>query len=374
MIDNQLKEKNKIFGLDLMRVMAILLVLSAHTLWIYHHYSNLLTKAVNFSGFIGVELFFVLSGFLIGKSLLKLFINPDYDYHSASIFLRRRWFRIMPNYLFVLILNISVFSFLGYQIEQPWKYFIFLQNFAHPMLPFFPESWSMSIKEIPYFILPFVFLVLAKFGKSANRNRLFLFTILTSIGLIVIAKFEYHLHINYHTLPQWNVSLRSVALYRMDSVLIGILASWIQYNYLESWIKSAKVAAVFGLMILAMLAILVGFVKLTIQDYPFFWNILFLPSISIAAALLLPAFSEWKSGPDKFRRPIQFLGAISYSVYLLHYSFILYLMKYFIDTDAFNLWELHAFTLAYLLVTFVLSYCLYTFFEKPLMKIRAQKI
>ncbi|HMI07297.1 MAG TPA: acyltransferase [Flavobacterium sp.] len=374
MIDNQLKEKNKIFGLDLMRVMAILLVLSAHTLWIYHNYSNLLTKAVNFSGFIGVELFFVLSGFLIGKSLFRLFINPDYNYHSASIFLRRRWFRIMPNYLFVLILNITVFSFLGYQIRQPWKYFVFLQNFAHPMLPFFPESWSMSIKEIPYFILPFVFLALAKFGKSANRNRLFLFTILTFIAFIVIAKFEYHLHINYHTLPQWNVSLRSVALYRMDSVLIGILASWIQYNYLEFWIKSAKVAAVFGLMILAMLAILVGFVKLTIQDYPFFWNILFLPSISIAAALLLPAFSEWKSGPDKFRNPIQFLGAISYSVYLLHYSFILYLMKYFIDTDTFNLWQLHVFTLAYLLITFVLSYCLYTFFEKPLMKIREQKI
>lgn len=374
MIDHPLKEKNKIFGLDLMRVLAILLVLAAHILWIYHDYSNLLTKAVNFSGFIGVELFFVLSGFLIGKSLFRLFINPDYNYQSASIFLRRRWFRIMPNYLFVLLLNIAVFSYLGYQIEDAWKYFFFLQNFSHPMLPFFPESWSMSIKEIPYFILPFVFLVWARFGNAANRNKQFLITLLICIGLILLAKVEYHLHNENHTLAKWNISLRSVALYRMDSVLIGILASWIQYNYLEFWKKSVKPALVFGLLILAMLAVFVGFIKLQIIDYPVFWNILFLPLISVAAASLLPFFSEWKQGPERLRKPIQFLGAISYSVYLLHYSFILYLMKYFIDTSAFDLWELHTFTIAYLAITFVLSTALYEYFEKPLMKIREQKM
>lgn len=374
MIGHPLQEKNKIFGLDLMRVLAILLVLAAHILWIYHNYSNLLTKAVNFSGFIGVELFFVLSGFLIGKSLLRLFLNPDYNYQSVSIFLRRRWFRIMPNYLFVLLLNITVFTFLGYQIEDAWKYFFFLQNFSHPMLPFFPESWSMSIKEIPYFILPFVFLVLAKVAKRVSRNQLFVIAILTCIVLVLLAKVEYHLHNENHTLPKWNISLRSVALYRMDSVLIGILASWLQYNYLEFWRKSVMAALIFGLLILGTLAVLVGFIKLPIVDYPIFWNLLFLPSISVASALLLPFFSQWKNGPERLRKPIQFLGAISYSVYLLHYSFILYLMKYFIDTSTFTLWQLHTFTVIYLAITFVGSTCLYEFFEKPLMKIREQKM
>ena len=373
MTDNQLKEKNKIFGLDLMRVLAILLVLSAHTLWIYQDYSNLLTKAINFSGFIGVELFFVLSGFLIGKSLFRLFINPDYNYKLASIFLRRRWFRIMPNYLFVLILNIGVFSYLGYRVTDAWKYFFFLQNFYHPMLPFFPESWSMSIKEIPYFVLPFVFLVLAKF-RHANRNKLFVMAILASIALILMAKIIYHLDTDNHTLAAWNVSLRSVALYRMDAVLIGILASWIQYNYLELWTKSIKWTLPLSQVILATLAILVGFVKLTIEDYPVFWNILFLPSISIATALMLPFFSEWKHGPEKLRKPIQFLGAISYSIYLLHYSFVLYLMKYFIDTTYMDIWQLHTFTFLYFALTFILSWSLYEFYEKPLMKIREEKL
>lgn len=372
MPDNQLKEKHKIFGLDLMRVLAILLVLSAHTLWIYHDYSNLLTKAINFSGFIGVELFFVLSGFLIGKSLLKLFLNPDYNHKYASIFLKRRWFRIMPNYLLVLISNIAVFSYLGYQVIDAWKYFFFLQNFIHPMLPFFPESWSMSIKEIPYFLLPFVFLVLARW--KGDRNRMFLWTILTTIGLVMLAKIEYHLHTENHNLADWNVSLRSVALYRIDAVMIGILASWIQYNYLQFWVKSVKISLLLSQLILGTLAVLVGFIKLPIEQYPVFWNLLFLPLISIASAMMLPFFAEWKSGPDKLRQPIQFLGAISYSVYLLHYSFVLYLMKYFIDTYYMDIWQLHTFTVLYLLVTFVLSWCLYEFFERPLMKIREEKM
>ncbi|MFT3793900.1 acyltransferase family protein [Flavobacterium sp.] len=373
MIDDQLKEKNKIFGLDLMRVLAILLVLCAHILWIYQDYSNLLTKAINFSGFIGVELFFVLSGFLIGKSLLKLFLNPDYNYKLASIFLRRRWFRIMPNYLFVLILNIAVFSYLGYEVVDAWKYFFFLQNFIHPMLPFFPESWSMSIKEIPYFLLPFVFLVLARI-KNGNRNRLFLWTILGSIAAVMLAKVEYNWHTRNHNLADWNVSLRSVALYRIDAVMIGILASWIQYNFLKFWIKSVKIALVLSQLILATLAVLVGFIKLPIAEYPVFWNIFFLPLISIASALMLPFFSEWKSGPERLRQPVQFLGAISYSVYLLHYSFVLYLMKYFIDSTYMDIWQLHTFTALYLALTFVLSWSLYEFFEKPLMKIREEKL
>jgi peptidoglycan/LPS O-acetylase OafA/YrhL len=59
---------------------------------------------------------------------------------------------------------------------------------------------------------------------------------------------------------------------------------------------------------------------------------------------MLPFFSEWKSGPQRLREPIQFLGGISYSVYLLHYSFVLYLMKYCIDTTYMDIWQLHTFT------------------------------
>jgi peptidoglycan/LPS O-acetylase OafA/YrhL len=366
-------EKGKIFGLDLMRVGAILLVLAAHILWIYPNYRNLLTKGMNFCGFIGVEIFFVLSGFLIGGSLHRVFMKEHYNIRIMRNFLQRRMFRIMPNYLLILLVNLIVALLLGYNVVHPWKYFIFLQNFASPMLPFFPESWSMAIKEIPYFIIPFVLLVLASFIKTKDRNKLFLYMILLLIALPLVAKIVfYHNHLGI-SLPEWNVSMRSVAIYRIDAVMTGVLFSWLRYNYGKFWIKYNRIMCIAGFSIISFLAVLVGFIKISIIDFPFFWDVFFLPVISLASALFLPFFSEWKSAPVAIEKPVQFLGAISYFVYLMHYSLILFLMKHFIDTTAFNLWQLHFFTITYLFLTFTLSWLLYVLYEKPILNFREQK-
>ncbi|RZJ31550.1 MAG: acyltransferase [Flavobacterium sp.] len=363
---------NKIFGLDLMRVGAILLVLSAHILWIYPDCKNLLTKAMSFSGFIGVEIFFVLSGFLIGGSLHRAFLKENYNLAMMRNFLRRRLFRIMPNYLLILIVNLIVFSAIGYNIAEPWKYFVFLQNFASPMLPFFPESWSMAIKEIPYFIIPFVLLFLAGFAPSGRRNRLFLFMVFGLIAIPMAAKIWFYFHHSV-TLAQWNVSLRSVAIYRIDAVMTGVLFTWIRYNYINFWRRYKVPMLIFGLSVLAILAALVGFIKIGIENHPFFWDVIFLPAISIASASFLPFFSEWKSAHSILEKPVKFLGAVSYFVYLTHYSLILYTMKYLIDTTSLPLITRHIFTFAYLVLTFALSWLLYTYFEKPILRLRERK-
>ena len=364
-------DEKKIFGLDLMRVGAILLVLAAHILWIYPNHKNLLTKGMNFSGFIGVELFFVLSGFLIGGSLHRVFLRQDYSWSIVRNFMRRRMLRIMPNYLLILLVNIVVFSFLGYDIREPWKYFVFLQNFASPMLPFFPESWSMAIKEIPYFIIPFVLLFLTGFSK--NRDRMFLFMVLTLMLLPMIAKVYFYRNHPGITLPEWNVSLRSVAIYRVDAVMMGVLFAWLRFNRIAHWKKYRNVLAVSGLSILAALAALVGFVKLSILDFPFFYDVFFLPLISVASAFFLPFFTEWKAAPKWLDRPVAFLGSVSYFVYLMHYSLILFLMKHYIDTTDFTIGQLHGFTLSYLLLTFTSGWLLYRYFEKPILNFRAKQ-
>jgi peptidoglycan/LPS O-acetylase OafA/YrhL len=366
-------EKGKIFGLDLMRVGAILLVLAAHILWIYPNYRNLLAKGMNFCGFIGVEIFFVLSGFLIGGSLHRVFMKEQYNLKIMRNFLRRRMFRIMPNYLLILLINLIVALLFGYNVAQPWKYFVFLQNFASPTLPFFPESWSMAIKEIPYFVIPFVLLFLARSVKDVGRNKLFLYMVLLLIALPLVAKITFFMRHSGISLPEWNVSLRSVAIYRIDAVMTGVLFSWLRYNYGKFWIKYNRVMAAVGFTTIGFLAFLVGFIKISIIDYAFFWDVLFLPIISLASAFFLPFFSEWKSAPTAIEKPVQFLGAISYFVYLMHYSLILFLMKHFIDTNALNLWELHFFTISYLFLTFTLSWLLHVLYEKPILNFREQK-
>jgi peptidoglycan/LPS O-acetylase OafA/YrhL len=74
------------------------------------------------------------------------------------------------------------------------------------------------------------------------------------------------------------------------------------------------------------------------------------------------------------QKTITFVCNISYSVYLLHYSLVLFLMKYFIDTSKFTLVQLNIFTLVYVLITVGLSYLLFTYFEKPINEYRAKNL
>jgi peptidoglycan/LPS O-acetylase OafA/YrhL len=88
----------------------------------------------------------------------------------------------------------------------------------------------------------------------------------------------------------------------------------------------------------------------------------------------LPFFSDWESGPKWLRKPVELISEISYSIYLLHYSIVLYLMKHFIDTSTFSLMQLHLFTLLYISTTLFLSYLLYQCFERPMTKLRDKRL
>ena len=110
--------------------------------------------------------------------------------------------------------------------------------------------------------------------------------------------------------------------------------------------------------------------NLIIEQNPFFWNVLYLPITSIAFAFLLPFFSEWKTYTSAILYPIELISKISYSIYLLHYSIILQLLKIFMDTSQMSTAEHHFFTFIYLVITFLFSYILYRFYEKPILNWR----
>ena len=119
------------FGLDFLRFYAIISVVYGHGSWLFKHIPILENSSLFF--FIdGVELFFVLSGFLIGGILLKKFANSNIN--IVFNFYKNRWFRTLPNYYLFLLINIllSFFLFEGVSGETS-KYFFFTQNFFFPL-------------------------------------------------------------------------------------------------------------------------------------------------------------------------------------------------------------------------------------------------
>ncbi|PWA04185.1 acyltransferase family protein [Flavobacterium psychrotolerans] len=360
----------RIFGLDLIRATAILMVLCSHILSIYPNVTNKLTQVFILFGYWGVEIFFVLSGFLIGNILYKLYIKDDFTIHSVFSFLKRRWLRTLPNYFLILLLNIVLAFAFNFFMQDVGYYFFFFQNFSHSMRPFFSESWSLSVEEFAYLFTPFALLIPTLLVKSKNKSKWFISVVLFLILIFLFNKIIYYFTTSNTTIEQWNVSLKAVVIYRIDSILIGIAASWISLNFGKFWMKQKATLFFLGCGLLIVMFVGVGFFGIFINTHPFFWDVLYLPITSVTFALFLPVFSQWKSAPSWLSKPIIFVSLISYSVYLLHYSIVLQLMKFCFDTASFSVLQLHFFTFFYLVTTFLLSFCLYKFFEKPIMDLR----
>jgi peptidoglycan/LPS O-acetylase OafA/YrhL len=361
---------NRIFGLDLMRALAITMVVLGHTAWIIPENDHFFYKLLLLSGFLGVEVFFVLSGFLIGKILYQLYLKEDFTIKTVFYFLKRRWYRTFPNYFLILLVNLAIASVVGYTASSWWKYFLFLQNLNTTMLPFFPESWSLSVEEFAYVVLPFFLLIVGSFIKSNNKSRFFLWSISTLILIFFCAKMHYQTTTSNTTLSQWNLSLKAVVVYRLDSIFIGVLGSWIYFNYTSLWQKSKSIFLVLGMLLFFFLFVGIGYLGWRIEAASLFWNVLYLSLLSVAIACFLPFLSEWKEEQSLIRKPITFISLISYSIYLLHYSVILLLMKQYLIIEENNDIQLVTFLSCYILITIVLSYFLYRFYEKPMMNLR----
>ena len=70
--------KERIFGLDLMRAIAVTWVLLTHSLWINPEMNTTIASFFSLGGILGMESFFVLSGFLIGKIIIKEYLKPKF--------------------------------------------------------------------------------------------------------------------------------------------------------------------------------------------------------------------------------------------------------------------------------------------------------
>lgn len=367
----QIDYKKRVFGLDLMRTVAILMVVFSHVLWIAPETTGLVKDLMSLAGVMGVEIFFVLSGFLIGRIIYKLVVAENFSNKKLWYFWVRRWFRTLPNYYLVLILNIFLCFYLGRELpKELWQYFFFLHNFAWEMPWFFPESWSLSVEEFAYILGPLLLYWGILFFKIKNRARWVLVITLGIIALFMITKLLYTYQMQQSTMTFWNTHLKAVVLYRLDAIYYGVLAAYCSLTFDKLWYRTRYVFLIMGLAVFLGINYLIPVKQLFIEQYPFFWNVLYLPINSIAIAFGLPWLSTWATAPKIVTAPVTLISKVSYSMYLLHYSIIMQLMKYYLPSENLSVFDLTVYILVYLAITLWASYLLYRSFEKPMMDLR----
>ncbi|MBP6754834.1 MAG: acyltransferase [Bacteroidia bacterium] len=366
--------KNRVVGLDILRSLAIIWVVYMHAVSLLpQKYWGFYFK-LNFLKIDGVSLFFVLSGFLIGKIIINLFVEKSFDLKQVINFWLRRWFRTIPNYLLVLLLVLS-YNIYYYQSfgEFSFKFLFFTQNFFKSHPNFFPEAWSLSVEEWFYLLLPFVFLLISKIfilDTIIKRKRYFVLILLFFITipfLIRLYNFEYNSTLN----ADIDNNFRKVLIFRLDAIVYGVLGAYISFYYSTFWFKIRYLCLLISFMILFYLFI-------TDKMIWYFWYLPIDFSLeSLIALLLLPFFSSFSQSRFVFfDKIVIFISLISYSMYLLNLSIVLVIiMPRFqrLLTVACNPQSIIFYITSYLFYWFFViffSYILYKFFEKPTTKLR----
>ena len=290
--------RQKIPQLDAVRGIAILVVL-AHNL---HAFSSLPLSLFSKYGWMGVDLFFVLSGFLITGILLDSKTSENYFRN----FYARRCLRIWPLYYSVLILMFVILPLVRpqdapelFQRSSPWwSYPLFLQNFlvAAPALAVgsLGVSWSLAVEELFYLVWPLFVRFLA-----TGRLQFIAWTVLLLSPWLRLFFLSRH----------WIIY--SNPFCRLDGMMAGALLAILVRKFGFAPGPVLKPAWVVFL-VAAPLAI-------TTAAYDVLWLAFSMAAIASASLVFLALFvsNTW------FRalltnRFLMFTGTISYGLYLLH--------------------------------------------------------
>ncbi|MCY7357794.1 MAG: acyltransferase [Rudanella sp.] len=375
--------QKRVFGLDVLRAAAILIVVDAHSgvaLGSFHR-GGLLHQFMPD----GVELFFVLSGFLIGGILIRTYEQENRMNGSLILnFWTRRWFRTLPNYYFVLILLIVLNLLRAWQSGLPntlpvkrnlASYFVFLQNFVHYVPDFFPETWSLAIEEWSYITIPLLLLLWDKFRPASwSRQNVVLAVILTVILGTNLLRLVLALQ---HPINDGELGFRGIVLTRLDAIAYGILAAYTKQYYPAFWNSplARQNAFWFGLTMTILTAftasvlVLATYVDAGIfSEYVFYKRTLYFSVIGLSMMLLIPRMDAWRTASGLIPRAITHISLISYSLYLLNLSPIMVLLIEQIPTISLAVG--YAKVALFWVVCIGLSTLLYKYYELPMTTLR----
>lgn len=357
-------QQNRIFGLDILRAAAILFVMINHT-------SNFMLRDIHFYAkmiYDGVGVFFVLSGFLIGRILIIQLEENQCNIKNLLHFWMKRWSRTLPTYflfLFLLII-IEYITNQNFDLHNYLSYFFFSQNLTKKPVDFFTHSWSLSIEEWFYITVPILLFFAIGILKIRIKSAFISLIILTIIGISFVRLQKVQTIDDYKSFENVAYSV----LYRFDSLMYGLLGAYISYYYSEFWNKNKKIAFFIATFLFVL------YYVIDIKESFFVRNFVFTLT-SVTILLFLPFLGSLKKNSSIFFKPITYLSLISYSLYLVNSILIKYIEE-FINWDkimavakinySLNIkWTfalLFNFFLSWLL-SIVVSILIYKYFEIP---------
>jgi peptidoglycan/LPS O-acetylase OafA/YrhL len=341
--------------IDGLRALAIVPVL------IYHLNNSLMPY-----GYIGVDIFFLISGYLISTIISEKLKNKSF---SIIEFYERRIKRIAPLYFLIIFISIpfAIFLLLPHQLTDFSQsiiaslfflsnyFFYFEMDYFNPFVEYSPliHTWSLSVEEQFYLFFPALLILLNKFN---NKIKICCLSILALISM-------YYCYL----ISETNISLAFYSsLSRAWELLFGVILSFVTIKKVNT--KQKYLLNILGLISLFLLFIIFfGAIKFK-HPGPFTILPIILTSIIILIADKASILNKILKIPFLIH-----IGILSYSLYMIHQPIIAFIKvwnnKY---VEGFDILEL----LLVITLIYVLSLASYKLYEKPIryMKISRKKV
>jgi peptidoglycan/LPS O-acetylase OafA/YrhL len=292
----------RLASLDAVRGFAVLLVVGYHASFRFPASANdFVAGFIRSIGWIGVDVFFALSGFLIAGILLR---TRDRGREAIVEFFRRRVFRIVPLYLLAVATYLIVSLIVGHELEalpNLWMTALLLNGWVIPFLGVenvpYTIAWSLSVEEFSYVALG----IAAAFSRKAILRTIGIFLIgAVVVRWLMLGTEVIDIALIYYFVPA-----------RLDSIALGALGAVGVYGPLSGgrWSSWLGGSAVLGLMILFQWAPVGG------------W---FLPAVGytvfglVAAIWVAQLASVQQTIASPVTRMLAAVGEVSYFIYLFH--------------------------------------------------------
>ena len=306
---------HRLAGLDTLRALAVTLV-------VLHHYTLFVTRDAHTFGFVGqmgwagVDLFFALSGYLIGRQIFAAL--ADKRGLSLGRFYARRLLRTVPNFYVVVALYFLVPGFRGAApLPDLWRLLTFTLNLQLPPGTAFSHAWSLCIEEQFYMALPAVALLFA--ARRGALTWAWATLLLLVLGGMLWRAQLWHLVVFDDPAGQ-NHYFKFIyygTLCRADELLAGVALAMTRQYHPRAWTwltRHGNLSALAGLLVLG------GACWLFLEDrYALAPTVLGYPLLALGFGLLILAALSERSLLRDIRIPgAASLALWSYAIYLLH--------------------------------------------------------
>jgi len=307
-------------GLDTLRALAILLVM-------LFHFRDLLPErfdSVYRLGWMGVDLFFVLSGYLIGSQLLKPYRSGTKP--SLRDFYRRRAFRILPAYLVVVCLY---FIWPHWReadgISPLWQFLTFTENLLidYSRNQAFSHAWSLCVEEHFYLVLPLLVLLLMR--RPSFRKTITVLLFVAAAGMALRGYIFFHIlrplgHDNLF--PAYFEDVYYPTYTRLDGLLVGVSIALLKMFRPVAWTHLARrghSAVAIGCSLVATALWLMNHRTQSVSSIAAWGDVVGFPLLSLGLGLLAVSALSSNGWLSRFHVPgAKLLATLAFSLYLTH--------------------------------------------------------